>query len=541
MSRYYLTTAIDYANGAPHLGHTYEKVVADGMARFQRLMGVDTWFQIGMDEHGQKVAQTAEKEGVDPQVFCDRMAETYTTVWAAMDISHDAFVRTTDETHMRGVQHLFAKCHERGDIYQGHYEGLYCVGCEAYYLEKDLVEGLCPVHRTPPRAVTEENYFFRLSKYAEPLLAHLEAHPGFIEPEIRRNEVLNVIRGGLDDVSVSRANLAWGVPLPMDPKHTVYVWFDALLNYATGVGLGQETPSAREKWARWWPADCHVIGKDITRFHCIIWPAMLMSAGIPLPRSVYAHGWIQSPDGARFSKSAGNVVDPVLVGRWLREVAGEGLRAEIQHEPLRYFLMREVPMGRDGEFSRQLFVERYNADLANELGNLLNRGLSMVHRYFGGALDPAGPVGAPEQAIGALAAEVIANHRKAMGSWQFSVGLQEAWRLVKAANQYVAETEPWTLAKDPANRARLARVLSTVLEALRVTAALVAPAMPRTAAVIGADLGLAWPSPDALRDLAWRTDPLPAGHAVGKAVVLFPRVDVSKLEAAAAITESPKS
>ncbi len=528
MPKYYLTTAIDYANGAPHLGHTFEKVIADGMARFQRLMGVDTFFQIGMDEHGQKVAQTAEAEGVDPQVFCDRMAATYRAVWAAMDISQDAFVRTTDEAHMRGVQHLFARCHEKGDIYQGHYEGLYCVGCEGYYLEKDLKDGLCPVHNTPPKPVKEENYFFRLRKYAEPLLKHIEAHPGFIEPEIRRNEVVSVIRGGLEDVSVSRGSLKWGVPLPMDPTHTVYVWFDALLNYATGVGLGQDTPAGREKWARWWPADCHVIGKDITRFHCIIWPAMLMSAGVELPRSVYAHGWIQSPDGARFSKSAGNVVDPVAVGEELQRAAGEGLRKELKHEPLRYYLMREVPMGRDGEFSWQLFVERYNADLANELGNLLNRGLSMTHRYFGGKLDPAGPPEGPEQEVEKLAGEVIAAHRRAMGSWQLSAGLQEAWRLVKRANQYVAETEPWVLAKDPARRPRLARVLATVLESLRVTAALVAPAMPRTAALIGADLGLAWPSPDALRDLAWRSEPPPAGHAVREPVVLFPRIQTAK-------------
>ncbi|HVP37875.1 MAG TPA: methionine--tRNA ligase [Candidatus Saccharimonadales bacterium] len=528
MSKYYITTAIDYANGAPHIGHTFEKVIADGMARFQRLMGVDTFFQIGMDEHGQKVAQAAEAEGVDPQVFCDRMAAIYSAVWTAMQISHDAFVRTTDEAHMRGVQHLFSRCQERGDIYPSEYEGLYCVGCEAFYLEKDLKDGVCPVHNTPPKKVREQNYFFRLSRYAEPLLQHIEAHPGFIEPEIRRNEVVSLIRSGLEDVSVSRANLKWGVPLPMDPQHTVYVWFDALINYATGVGLGQNTPAARERWARWWPADCHVIGKDITRFHCIIWPAMLLSAGVALPRSVYAHGWIQSPDGARFSKSAGNVVDPIQVGEELHRAAGPGLRAELIHEPLRYFLMREVPMGRDGEFSWKLFVERYNTDLANELGNLLNRGLSMTHRYFSGRLEGAGPAEGPDLEVGRLADEVVANYRAALGSWQLSVGIQEAWRLVKRANQYVAETEPWVLAKDPGRRPRLARVLATVLESLRVTAALVAPVMPRAAAIIGADLGLSWPSPDALRDLAWRTEPFPAGHAVREAVVLFPRVPVQK-------------
>jgi methionyl-tRNA synthetase len=533
MVKYYITTAIDYANGAPHIGHTFEKVLADGMARYQRLMGVDTFFQIGMDEHGQKVAQTAEAEGVDPQDFCDRMARTYSAVWGAMDISYDAFVRTTDETHMRGVQHLFTRCHERGDIYQGHYEGLYCVGCEGYYLERDLQDGKCPVHHVPPKPVKEENYFFRLSKYAQPLLEHIAAHPEFIEPEVRRNEVLSVIRSGLDDVSVSRGNVKWGVPLPMDPGHTVYVWFDALLNYATGVGLGQDSPAAREKWARWWPADCHVIGKDITRFHCIIWPAMLMSAGVELPRSVYAHGWLQSEGGERFSKSAGNVVDPILVGEELLQATrpqsgGEGLRAELANEPLRYYLMREVPMGRDGEFSWALFAERYNTDLANELGNLLNRGLSMTHKYFGGMLEGVGPAEGPDLEVAALAGEVIPAYHKAMGAWQLSTGLQEAWRLVKRANQYVAETEPWTLARDPSERARLARVLATVLEALRVTAALVAPAMPRAAAIIGSDLGLAWPSPDALRDLEWRTEPFPAGHSVGQPVVLFPRVQARK-------------
>lgn len=529
MSKYYLTTAIDYANGAPHIGHTFEKVLADAMARFQRLRGVDTWFQMGMDEHGLKVEQTAEAQGVDPQTFCDAMAETYLRAWRALDLSFDAFVRTSDPLHMKGVQALFTRFHDNGDIFKGNYEGLYCVGCEAYYQEKDLLDGKCPVHHTEPKKVKEENYFFALSKYGERLLRHIEAHPEFIEPEMRRNEVTNVIRSGLDDISVSRASVKWGVPLPMDPSQTIYVWIDALLNYATFVGLSQHDDATRAMWARWWPADCHVVGKDITRFHCIIWPAMLMSAGVELPRSIYAHGWIMSSDGGKLSKTAGNVVDPVVVGEELRKAAGEGLAEALMHEPLRYFLLREVPAGRDGEFSWDLLVERYNADLANELGNLLNRALSMTHRYFGGTLDgESGPAEPLDLELQAVASDVIPKYTRAMSTWQFSAAMQETWRLIKRANQYVQETEPWTLARDPANRARLVRVLATLLESIRIAAALVAPAMPRSAARIGSDLGLSWPSPHALKDLEWSPRLFALGHTVGAAVVLFPRVQAPK-------------
>ena len=529
MPKFYLTTAIDYANSVPHTGHTFEKVLADAMARFQRLRGVDTWFQMGMDEHGAKVQQTAEAQGIAPQAFVDAMAEKYVAAWKAMNISYDAFVRTTDPRHMAGVQELFARWEAKGDLYKGHYEGLYCVGCEAFYLEKDLVEGKCPVHGTEPKKVLEENYFFRLSRYTEPLLAYMEAHPEFIEPDMRRNEVMNVVRSGLDDVSVSRASIQWGIPLPMDPAQTVYVWFDALLNYATFVGLRQDTPEAKAMWAKWWPADCHVIGKDITRFHCIIWPAMLMSAEIELPRSIYAHGFLQSVGGEKFSKTTGNVVDPVTVGEELREATQGALAEELIHEPLRYYLLREVTMGRDGEFSWELFVERYNSDLANELGNLLNRVLSMTHRYFAGKLDAqAGPLEAPERELAELATDVIARYTKAMGTWQFSLATQETWRLVKRANQYVQEMEPWNLAKDPARRERLCRVLAALLESLRITAALIAPAMPRAAARMGGDLGLQWPTATALEDLAWQGGEWALGHTVGEAVVLFPRVQAPK-------------
>ncbi|HMC77591.1 MAG TPA: class I tRNA ligase family protein, partial [Vicinamibacterales bacterium] len=370
-ARFYLTTAIDYVNGPPHLGHAYEKITADAIARYKRLSGFDTWFVIGNDEHSQNVYRLAKEQGLDPLAYCDRMEGEYRAVWKLLDISYDDFIRTTQPRHRASVQELVRRIAAGGDVYEGFYEGWYCVGCEAFKQEKDLVDGKCPLHSTVDW-IKEKNHFFRLSKYRDPLLAHIAAHPEFIEPEARRNEILKLLESGLDDISISRAGQAWGIPVPHDPSSVVYVWFDALINYASAVGFGTD----EAVFARWWPAELHVIGKDITRFHTVIWPAMLMSAGLPVPRQVFGHGFM-SVDGQRMSKSLGNVVNPT------------DAVAKVGVDPLRLYLIKEVTYGGDGDFSWARLQERYNVDFANNLGNLVSRIAAMADKYRGGRLAPA--------------------------------------------------------------------------------------------------------------------------------------------------------
>lgn len=468
MSRFYLTTAIDYVNSRPHLGTAYEKITADVIARYKRLCGVDTHFVMGNDEHSQNVFKRARDLGLSPLEYCDRMEQEFREVWAGLDISYDDFIRTTQPRHRQAVQALVTRIAEAGDLYQADYEGWYCVSCEAFKQEKDLVDGLCPIHRTRPDWIRERNHFFRLSAYRDRLLAHVQAYADFIQPEVRRNEILRLLEGGLDDISISRAGQSWGIPLPSDPASVVYVWFDALINYASAVGYGTDDGL----FQRWWPADLHVIGKDITRFHCVIWPAMLLSAGLPLPAQIFGHGWVHLR-GEKMSKSLGTSVDP------LEAAARFGVDA------LRLYLVKEIPYGADGDFSFERLEERYNADLANNLGNLASRVTAMAHRYRSGVLRPQGNGGR----LAPLASEVQAIYRTAMDGYALHHAAAAVFRLIDATNEYIAEQQPWALAKQAGQDAALDEVLFTAAESVRVASTLLQPIMPEASARLLARLG----------------------------------------------------
>ena len=503
--KFYLTTAIDYVNSLPHLGTAYEKIAADAIARYKRMAGFDTHFLMGNDEHSINVEKAAREKGMEPRAYCDEMAVTFQAVWKRLDISYDDFIRTTEPRHIRGVQALFRAIVDAGDVYKGKYEGHYCVGCERFYPEKDLVDGKCPVHKTVPQWVSEENYFFRLSTYGPRLLEHIRSHPEFIIPESRRNEIVNVVESGLEDISVSRASVAWGIPLPNDPAHTVYVWFDALINYITGVGY----PETNGDYSRYWPADLHVIGKDITRFHCIIWPAMLMSAKLPLPKTVLGHGWVQF-QGEKLSKSLGNIVNPLEVAdRWGADA-------------LRYYLLREVPLSRDGDFTWELFIDRYNADLANDWGNLFTRTVSMVHRYRAGVVASAAPI----EGMGDLITSAIRDYTRAMEEYEIDKGIEAAWSVIRRANRLVEEKAPWNLAKDPARGVELEALLATLVVALQHVALLLYPVMPAKAREVWETLRLKpaisevrLPAPGALLPSPASSEP------IGASKPLFPRIE----------------
>jgi methionyl-tRNA synthetase len=511
VSRFYLTTAIDYVNSRPHLGTAYEKVAADVIARYKRLCGIDTWFLMGNDEHSQNVYRAAVEQGLDPLAYCDRMEEEFRATWKALDVSFDDFIRTTQPRHKAGVTELSTRIFAAGDIYEGLYEGWYCVGCEAFKQEKDLVEGRCPLHpKTAPQWIKEKNYFFRLGKYQDAITRHIQQHPEFIQPDMRRNEILRLLESGLEDISVSRAGQAWGIPLPFDPSSVVYVWFDALINYASAVGLGGDAAQLE----RWWPADVHVIGKDITRFHTVIWPAMLMSGGLALPRQVFGHGFMTF-NGQRMSKSLGTAVDPIeAVNRF-------------GPDPVRLYLVKEIPFGGDGDFSWGRFDERYNVDLANNLGNLVSRVAAMAGRYRGGRVAPAG---AASEGLRRLAGDVAANYRRAMDGFMLHEGAAAAFRLVDATNEFIAATEPWALAKDPAATDRLTQVLFDAAEAVRLAAVLLSPIVPASAREILRRVG-APASPLQLdRDGVWRSD---GERTLLQEGPLWPRADLGKAAAIA--------
>ncbi|HUE88029.1 MAG TPA: methionine--tRNA ligase [Vicinamibacterales bacterium] len=485
--KFFLTTAIDYVNSRPHLGTAYEKVTADVIARYKRLAGYDTYFLMGNDEHSQNVFRRAQELGQDPLAYCDEMERVFTAVWRRLDVSNNDFIRTTDaRRHRPAVQRMVQACYDAGDIYEGVYEGWYCVGCEAFKQEKDLVDGHCPVHPAiKPEWIREKNWFFRLSKYQKPLLDAYAANPSFIEPEVRRNEILRLVEAGLDDISVSRAGQAWGIPLPFDRDSVVYVWFDALINYAAAVGYGWDD----DRFRTWWPANLHVIGKDITRFHCVIWPAMLLSAGVPLPGQVFGHGWI-SVANQRMSKSLGNVVDPIDAAQ----------RCGV--DPLRLYLTKEVPYGGDGDFTFERLDEKYNADLANNLGNLVSRLSAMTNRYRGGQI-PA--PSAPER-LAAIAAQAVQDYRRAMERLALHEGVAAAFRLVDAANLYIADTQPWALARHDAQSERLTQVLAEAAEAVRIAAILLSPVMPSSTAEILRRMGETRTLTETrLSDAEWRT------------------------------------
>jgi methionyl-tRNA synthetase len=515
--RFYLTTPIYYVNARPHLGHAYSTIVCDAIARRKRAMGIETWFLTGTDEHGQKIERSAKLAGCSPQEFADKIAGEFRGLWDLLGITYDDFIRTTEERHKRGVQHLFATLRDRGYIYKGSYTGQYCVSCEEWI---DGPPGtICSIHGTVTETVSEENYFFKLSAFERKLLEFYEANPGFMGPESTRREVISFVRGGLKDLSVSRTSFSWGIPVPGDEKHVVYVWLDALANYITALGYGSDDD---EKFKKFWPADLHLIGKEISRFHCVYWPAFLMAAGIPVPRSVRANGWLLFDQG-KMSKSRGNIV------------RAETVHAVLGTDALRYFLLREIPFGQDGNFSFDALVQRYNGDLANGYGNLVSRVVNMVHKYFGGVTPEAGAATPAESGLRESAQNAIAAFGLAFDELNFSEALKALWALVAETDGYLTANAPW---KKPAERsdadhaALQARVLTTAAEAIRVITALAYPIVPDAAATGWRQLGQGELADAAktgfLKNLAWGG--LKAGTKFGEPAPLFPRAEKDTVE-----------
>ncbi len=518
-TRYFLTTAIDYPNSRPHIGTAFEKIGADVQARFRRMEGFAVHFLMGNDENTIKVSQRAEELGVAPKPYVDDMARQFREVWTALEISFDDFIQTSEPRHHAGCRKFIQAVHDAGDLYKKSYTGLYCTGCEAFKTEKELVDGRCPNHpNTPLRHVEEENYFFRLSAFRDRLLAHYDAHPDFIQPESRRNEIVNLVQSGLQDVSITRKGFTWGIPVPFDPEQTIYVWFDALLNYITAIGYGTD----EERFRRLWPADVHVIGKDITRFHCALWPAMLLSAGLPLPKQVFGHGFVYNK-GAKISKSAGTAIDPMDVFR----VHGA--------DAFRYYFMKECPFGGDGNFSEERFAEVYNADLADNLGNLYSRTLSMGVKYFGGTLSADAGREPTSWLAGLDLKALLGDARRLIEGFEYNVALQRIWLdVLGAANRYIEVTKPFNLAKE--DRAACEAVLWNLAEALRVVAILIKPFLPRTAETFYRAFDFETTKPwdqvgydDAATPLAARRLTITAPLSAGKPAPLFPRIDTKSV------------
>ncbi len=516
--KFYITTPIYYVNARPHIGHAYTTIACDTIARRQRLLGADTFFLTGTDEHGQKIERAAQAAGKTPQQYADEISAEFRQLWKRMGISNDDFIRTTEDRHKKRVQELFRRIRDNGYIYKGTYTGQYCVSDELY------VDGAqpgdpCPTCGRITETVQEENYFFKLSAFQDKLLA-LYANPEFIRPEARRNEVISFVRSGLRDQSISRSTFSWGIPVPDDPKHVIYVWFDALANYLTAIGYGSSHAGAQEAFKKFWPADVQMIGKEIVRFHCVYWPAFLMAAGLAMPKTIVAHGWLLFEE-SKMSKSRGNIVRTETI----LDVLGA--------DALRYFLLREVVFGQDGSFSFDALVQRYNSDLANGLGNLASRTLTMINRYFKGEV-PYPSYGASKTAADAAIAELARKTIREFGiffdQFQFSRALEAAWALVAAVDKYIVENEPWALGEkqDEDSRSRLATVLYTAAEALRIATALAHPVVPEATAKIWTQMGLGDIKQLALGELAWGQ--LPLGTKLGEVQPVFPRADKSAIE-----------
>lgn len=522
---FYITTPIYYPSGKLHIGHSYTTVAADAMARYKRMQGFDTMFLTGTDEHGLKIEQKAAAKGVTPKEYVDEIVAGIKELWKLLNISNDKFIRTTDDYHEKAVQKIFEKLYKQGDIYKGHYEGHYCTPCEAFWTETQLKDGKCPDCGGEVHLAKEEAYFFKLSKYADRLVEYYEAHPDFIQPISRKNEMINnFIKPGLEDLCVSRTSFTWGIPVTFDKGHIVYVWMDALSNYITALGAFSDDDSNFKKY---WPADVHLVGKEIVRFHTIIWPAILMALDLPLPKQVYGHGWLLL-EGGKMSKSKGNVVDPVV------------LCDRYGVDAIRYFLLREVPFGADGVFTNEALINRINSDLANDLGNLLSRTSSMVGKYFGGRLPEAQAAGDFDDSLTELAGETKALVEASMDAMQFSTALTDLWKFVSRTNKYIDETAPWVLAKDECNAPRLGRVMYNLCEALRHISVMLAPFLPDISDKIAAVLGLSdgqrtWQSLEKWGGLC-------ATAEIGKTEPIFPRIDAAKelaeLEAAEAKTKA---
>ena len=506
---FYITTPIYYPNDVPHIGHAYTSVAADFVARYHRLRGEEVLHLTGTDEHGLKLQRAAETAGTDPQTWVDEMTPRWKEVWAGLDIAFDDYIRTTEPRHERAVQRLLTAVHENGrdDIYLGTYEGLYCVSCEAYYTEDELVDGLCPVHARPVERMVEENYFFRLSAYADRLLERYERHPMAVQPETRRNEVLSLIRGGLQDFSISRTNFRWGIPLPWDPAHVCYVWFDALTNYVTAAGYGTD----EQRFARVWPANVHLIGKDILRFHAVYWPAMLMAGGVEPPDQVWAHGFL-TVGGQKMSKTNATGIHPFEL---------------VEHfgvDSYRYSFMREIQFGQDGSFSWESMVDRHNADLANGLGNLASRILAMLGTSFDGVV-PEPIAGGVEGDLPSLCEDVARRYDEHMSELALSQALADVWEVVGRANGYLVERQPWNVAKDRDRRDELAGIMYASAETLRILAVLIQPIMPGAAGRLWAQLGIEQPLAAQRLPQAAVWGGLEPGTRTAKGEALFPRLD----------------
>lgn len=512
---FYITTPIYYPSGNLHIGHAYTTVAADCMARFKRMQGYDVFYLTGTDEHGQKIERVAAENGKEPIKYVDEIVENIRKLWDLMLISNTDFIRTTEPRHEKVVQKIFQKVYDQGDIFISEYQGWYCSPCETYFTERQLAEGKCPDCGREVELLKEESYFFNMAKYAPRLLEHIDANPDFIQPESRRNEVVNFIKGGLENLCVSRTTFSWGVPVPFNEKHVVYVWFDALINYLTAIGYLDD----EEKFRKYWPADVHLMAKDIIRFHAIIWPIMLMALDLPLPKKVCAHGWIML-EGGKMSKSKGNVIDPtLLVGKY-------GVDA------VRYFLLKELTFGQDGFYSEENMVTRINSDLANDLGNLISRSIAMIIKYFEGIIPAPGETAEVDTELQEMAGNIYKEATDKLEKLDFSAYLIAVSRLISRANKYIDETEPWKLAKSEAQKSRLATVMYNLAETIRIVLILTAPAMPTLIARANQQLGVFKDESQIVWEDAAAFGLLQAGIKVNKGESLFPRIDIKALEEA---------
>lgn len=506
---YYITTPIYYPSTNLHIGNTYTTVAADAIARFKRLTGHEVMFLTGTDEHGQKIERIANEKGITPKEHVDEIVAGIKDLWKMMNISYDKFIRTTDDYHVKAVQEIFKKLYDQGDIYKDSYEGLYCTPCESFWTETQLVNGNCPDCGRPVEKAKEEAYFFKMSKYADRLIQYIEENPDFIQPESRKNEMLNnFLRPGLQDLCVSRTSFTWGIPVSFDEKHVIYVWIDALSNYITALGYGQEN---QELYKKFWPADVHLIGKDILRFHTIYWPIMLMALGLELPKQVFGHGWLLV-DGGKMSKSKGNVVDPVVLVNMFGADA------------VRYYLLREIPFGSDGLFNNEIFIKKVNTDLANDLGNLLSRTIAMVYKYFGGVIQAPTCKEPIDDELINLALSTPGKVEASIDALKIPEALESIWTLISRANKYIDETTPWILAKDEEKKERLGTVLYNLLETLRFVSVMISPFLTETSVKINAQLNTKVTTWESLKEFNGTV----AGNKVVKGDVIFPRIDVEE-------------
>lgn len=519
---FYITTPIYYPSASLHIGHALTTVMADTMSRYKKMNDYDVYFLTGSDEHGQKIERTARENNMAPKAYVDNIVDGFKELWKKLNIEYDAFIRTTDQEHKETVHYIFKKIYDQGDIYKSVYEGKYCTPCETFFTERQLADGKCPDCGRDVETIKEESYFFNMSKYANRLLEHIEANPDFIQPTSRRNEMINFIKQGLEDLCVSRTTFQWGIPVPIEEGHVIYVWFDALTNYISALGYGREN---HELFDKFWPANIHLVGKDIVRFHTIIWPIILMAAGLELPEKVYGHGWLLL-DSGKMSKSKGNVVDPSL----LIEKYGSDV--------IRYFLLREIPAGQDGHYSEEALINRYNVDLANDYGNLVSRTVAMVNKYFAGQLPAPLQIEKIDKDLEQTAKEAYEKASDYFDKLDFSNGLTEIWKIVNRANKYIDETTPWILARNEADKDRLGTVLYNLMEAIRIVSLMVKPVMPETIAKIAQQIP--YDFANNLWEDAGVWGRLQAGSRIEKGQGLFPRIDLASLDIAEEVQEEEK-